>query len=185
MHSERESVIPSSSFFRRPNPTVLVIRLHLDRAKDTDGQLVDQFLGGAFQVVMLVALTVLFGTMYGEKLFGALIFVLIFIGTILFARAFCIFASIELQKATNLTIVECDNLEEMSETEQQILEVPDIMVKNKIRGFTHFCGRRVPTGHTTDGEFLLLMLNLVLSCFPHSAIAIQFLYLTNRELWRQ
>lgn len=105
-----------------------------------------RILGGLCQAIMLILLTFLFGSMYGQRLFLSLYFVLAFTAAIFLCRASSIWASYRLQKATHLTVIECQNYSEMDQAQKLLLTLDNVLIKNKTSGAI-FLNRSRVYGH--------------------------------------
>ena len=89
-------------------PAIIVIRI-ADAVLEEEGQRLHQTITGIFQSIMLVALTILFGSMFPMRMLQTAIFITAFILAVAFSRGISVWYAWKMQQLTNLTIIECSD----------------------------------------------------------------------------
>ncbi|KAF8244619.1 hypothetical protein K440DRAFT_635960 [Wilcoxina mikolae CBS 423.85] len=118
-----------------PVPRLRWLRAFLKSNRTKETPIIVRYVEGAAQAIMLLLLTLLFGSLWGQQLFHSFYFVLAFTFTVFISRA--------LQLATNLTIFQCQNLDDMAEVELDLMSIPNVLISNKTSGHSYLNKKRV------------------------------------------
>ena len=98
---------------------------------------------GLGHALMLLLLTVMFGSVWVQRLFFSFLFVIVFVILVFVSRTFSIWASERLQKGTGLQIIECESIAEMGDAELKLLTIRNILITNTTMGHRYLNRRRV------------------------------------------
>lgn len=124
---------------------VIVIRLvQLD--KFPVRHLLLSLIFGLLQAIQCIFLGVLFGSIWGGTLLYTLAFVCTFMITIFVSRAFSIFLCCWLETSLNMTVIECETVEEMKLVKGILVEMPDALVEGKTNPCKYSGGYRLDKG---------------------------------------
>jgi len=137
-----QPVLNAIEYCEQSVPATVVIRLD---PKSGASQRPSKFAGmiaGTCQMIMLVFLTLLFGSMYGQRLFLSTVFVVCFMLVTVLSRGLSIWSTALLHKQMNLTVIDCDSIEEMRWTELRLRGMKNVQINNKTSGYCVLNGRR-------------------------------------------
>ncbi|KAF8243569.1 hypothetical protein K440DRAFT_637232 [Wilcoxina mikolae CBS 423.85] len=86
---------------------------------------------GAIQALTVIALTLLFGSIYGSTLFMTTTFAIVLIVTIAFSRILSIAALVHLQKVAQLAVIECASDAEVRGVARLLATMPGVVVSKR------------------------------------------------------
>jgi len=138
---KHQPVLTAVEYCKQSIPATVVVRLDQSGAPPYHSTFAG-IAAGTCQVIMLIYLTLLFGSMYGQRLFLSAAFVGCFMLAVVFSRGLSIWSTALLHKQMNLTVIECDSIEEMRWTELRLRGMKNVQINNKSSGYCVLNGRR-------------------------------------------
>lgn len=130
---------------KSPHPMILILRPAADTGKypKQPGALLYSVCSGFFQALLLIGLTIFFGSTFGPGIVEATIFITYFSAVTVVSRTYSIYYCLWMEKALSTTIVEYRTSSEYKAIKAILAGMPSAVVENRTDGSTYGDGYRL------------------------------------------